>query len=63
MTWYDLCFVFIRWNVMLSTVLGNYSQKVVIQMSAEHEDLMVLEEGGNPEALQACCTTGTAAVR
>jgi len=40
-----------------------FSNKGVIQMSAEHEDLMVLEEGNSPEAVQACCTSGTAAVR
>lgn len=48
---------------MLSTVLSNYSQKGVIQMNAEYEDLMVLEEGNSPEAVQACCTTSQVAVR
>lgn len=32
-------------------------------MREEQEDLKVLEEGNSPEAVQACCTTGSAAVR
>lgn len=48
---------------MLSTVLDDYSQKGVIQMSAEHDDLMVLEEGNSPEAVQACCTSNSANIR
>jgi len=32
-------------------------------MQEEHEDLIVLEEGGEPEAVQACCTTGATKIR
>ena len=38
-------------------------KKVVRHMHEELDDLMVLEEGNSPEAVQACCTTSSAAVR
>ena len=30
-------------------------------MREEHDDLVVLEEGQSPEAVQACCTAANAA--
>lgn len=38
-------------------------KKEVIAMREENQELVVLEEGAESGAVQACCTTGSAAVR